>query len=264
MRFDGKRAFVTGAAGGIGSAIVAAFLDEGASVAAADARRDALESGLSRQRPHAARCMTVVLDVSDIEASGTALDRAWKRFGGLDILINCAGVYPNHPALDMAAADWDAVLDTNLRGPFFLTQNFARRLVGEGRPGHVVNITSGNAERARHGAAHYSASKAGLEMLTRTFALELAKHRIHVNSVSPGFVDVASTVSPLSPEYVAAISATIPWPRLGTPVDIAKAVLFLCSGDADWITGITLRVDGGRATGNTTLPLSRPSARQSR
>lgn len=255
-RFANRRALVTGGAGGLGSAIVERLLDEGACVAIADLRVDAIAK--LRARVDAGRTLALPLDLRDTASISPTLDRIWRELGPLDILVNCAAIYPSHAALDMSEADWDAVLGTNLRGPFFLTQGFARRLVAEGRPGHVVNITSGNAERARHGAAHYSASKAGLEMLTRTFALELAKHRIHVNSVSPGFIDVGSELSPLSPDYVAAISSTIPWPRLGRPADIAAAVAFLCSADADWVTGITLRVDGGRATGNTTLPLSRP------
>ncbi len=254
-RFANRRVLVTGGAGGIGGAIVARFVDEGARVAIADLRRDAI-TGV-QARLESGRTLAVPIDMRDIAAIEPALDRIWRELGPLDILVNCAAIYPSHSVLEMKPADWDSVLGTNLRGPFFLTQGFARRLVAEERPGHVVNITSGNAERARHGATHYSASKAGLEMLTRTFALELAKHRIHVNSVSPGFIDVASELSPLSAEYVAAISATIPWPRLGRPEDIAAAVAFLCSADADWVTGITLRVDGGRATGNTTLPTSK-------
>ena len=203
------------------------------------------------------RTLALPMDVRNVGLFEAALDRVWGGLGPLDILINCAAIYPSHTVLEMSEVDWDAVLNTNLRGSFFLTQAFARRLVSEERPGHIVNITSGNAERARIGAAHYSASKAGLEMLTRTFALELAQHRIHVNSVSPGFIDVGSELSPLSSEYVKAITATIPWPRLGQPSDIAAAVMFLCCADAEWVTGITLRVDGGRATGNTVLPSSR-------
>lgn len=254
-RFDGRRVLVTGAAGGIGSAIVERFHQEGAAVVIADLRQAAIDKVQSRTGRE--RTLALPLDLRETTMFGKALDRAWREMGPLDVLVNCGAIYPSHSVLDMSEADWDNVLGTNLRGAFFLTQGFARRLVAEGRPGHVVNITSGNAERARIGAAHYSASKAGLEMLTRTFALELAKHRIHVNSVSPGFIDVGSELSPLSAEYVDAISATIPWPRLGRPADIAAAVAFLCSADADWVTGITLRVDGGRATGNTTLPNSR-------
>jgi NAD(P)-dependent dehydrogenase (short-subunit alcohol dehydrogenase family) len=253
--FSGRRALVTGGAGGIGSAIVERFVAEGADVAIADLRPEAIAR--VQERIGQDRTLAVPIDMRKTGSFDAALNRVWRELGPLDILVNCAALYPSNNVLDMSESDWDAVLNTNLRGAFFLTQAVARRLVTEKRPGHVVNITSGNAERARIGAAHYSASKAGLEMLTRTFALELAPHRIHVNSVSPGFIDVASEVNPLAPEYVKAISATIPWPRLGKPSDIASAVLFLCSNDADWITGITLRVDGGRATGNTVLPSSR-------
>ena len=254
-RFSGRRALVTGGAGGLGAAIVERFHAEGAGVAIADLRPEAIagvQERLGRERTFA-----LPMDVRNVGSFEAALDHVWSGLGPLDILVNCAAIYPSHTVLEMSESDWDAVLNTNLRGSFFLTQAFARRLVAEERLGHIVNITSGNAERARVGAAHYSASKAGLEMLTRTFALELAKHWIHVNSVSPGFIDVGSELSPLSPEYVKAISATIPWPRRGQPADIAAAVLFLCSADAEWVTGITLRVDGGRATGNTDLPSSR-------
>ena len=154
----------------------------------------------------------------------------------------------------MGEADWDAVLETNLKGPFLVSQAFARRLIERERPGAIVNITSGRAHRARFGAAHYSASKAGLEMLTRSLALELAQNYIRVNAVSPSFIDTQSPLSATTAAYADAIQATRPWPRHGTPEDIAQAVAYLCSDEAEWITGTTLRVDGGRSTGDFKLP----------
>jgi NAD(P)-dependent dehydrogenase (short-subunit alcohol dehydrogenase family) len=120
----------------------------------------------------------------------------------------------------------------------------------------VVNIGSGASTRARRGAAHYCVSKAGLDMLTKAFALEMAEHAIHVNAVAPGFIEVDSEVNPLRPEYVAAIRGGQPWPRPGTPDDVAAAVAYLVGEDSGWVTGVVLPVDGGAGTGNAALPLS--------
>lgn len=253
-RFDEKRVLVTGAATGLGLAIAGRFLDEGARVAMSDLRRSALDEGASTLDVDPDRITTVVFDVREAQAVGTGVEAAVDAFGGLDILVNNAGLYPSHGVLDMDEAAWDAVVETNLKGPFLVSQAFARHRVEQRQPGAIVNISSGSAQRARFGAAHYSASKAGLEMLTRSFALELARHRIRVNAVSPSFIDTGSPLSPPVAEYADAIQATRPWPRPGTPEDIAQAVAYLCSDEAEWITGTTLRVDGGRSTGDFSLP----------
>jgi len=248
---------VTGAASGIGLATSRLFLEEGAEVAMADFRGEVVErarTGLRRTE----RSLSLAVDVRDRAGVEAAVDRAWQALGGLDTLVGCAGIYPSHPLLEMAEADWDAVLDTNLKGPFLVTQAFARRLVhAKAAWGHVVHITSGAALRARPGAAHYCSSKAGLEMLIRALALELAPHGIRVNAVSPGYVDVNSEVNPLSDEYKRAIKETIPLGRAGRPDDIAEAVAYLCTEAAEWVTGSIFRVDGGSAAGTTSLPLSR-------
>ena len=137
------------------------------------------------------------------------------------------------------------------------SRSVVRRWIDQGVKGHIVNITSGAALRARPGAAHYSTSKAALEMLTRAFALEMAPYHIHVNGVSPGFFDVSSGVNRISRDYVEALVRTIPWGEAGQPADIAEAVLFLCGRGASYITGEILRVDGGYSTGTNSLPLSR-------
>lgn len=253
--FDNRKVLVTGAAGGIGKAIVRMFLTQGARVALMDFRADVLESvrhGVGMQE----RTIGIVADVSDQDSVHNALDAAWHAFGRLDTLVNAAGLYPSKPVLDMSEEDWDTVLDTNLKGPFLVSRGFARRLVEQRSPGHIVNITSGAALRARPGAAHYCTSKAGLEMLTKAMALELAPHHIHVNAVSPGYVEVGSEINALSKNYVQVISSTIPWGRVGHPADIAQAVAFLCSDAAEWITGASLQVDGGSGAGNPSLPLS--------
>jgi 3-oxoacyl-[acyl-carrier protein] reductase len=219
-RLAGRSAFVTGAAGGLGQGIASLFLAEGASVASAD-----LHAVPERRTAGGAsgREIGIQLDVRDGRAVQAAIDEAWTAFGSLDILVNCAGVYPSSPVLELSEEAWD--------------------------------ITSGAALRARPGAAHYCTSKAGLEMLTRAFALELAPHRIHVNAVSPGFFDVAAGAQRPSREYAEALVRTIPWGEGGRPQDIAEAVLFLCTKASSYITGASLRVDGGYSTGTNALPL---------
>lgn len=250
-----RTVLVTGATGGIGGAIARWFLDDGASVVLSDrdgARCAALAESLSARD----RVDVLAADLSDPAAVRSRARTAWERTGPPDVLVNAAGVYPSRTLLEMDDADWRHVLGVNLDGPFALATEFARALVAEGRPGCVVNITSGAGERARRGAAHYCTSKAGLTMLTKALALELAEHRIRVNAVSPGFIAVDSEVNPLRPEYVRAIEAGRPLPRPGTPEDVASAVGYLCSDAAGWITGSTLTVDGGVGAGSAALPMS--------
>lgn len=251
-------AFVTGAASGIGRACAAAFAAAGARVALADVRQVAVEQA-ANQLDAGASVRAYRMDVRDPSSVESTLSNAWEQLGPLDILVNAAGLYPSDPLLSMGEDAWDRVLDTNLKGPFLCVGAFAHRLVPERRPGAVVNLSSGSARRARRGAAHYCTSKAGLEMLTKSQALELAEHSIRVNAVAPGFVRVDSEVNPLSGEYVAAISRGVPLGRVGEPRDIASAVLFLCSDEAAWITGAVLCVDGGSGAGDARLPLSWPA-----
>lgn len=241
--FQGRRAFVTGAAGGIGSAISRLLTQRGATVARCDAR----------EGPN----VRITFDVRDRAAIERAFDLAEQQLGGVcDLLVNAAGIYPSDTLLEMTEDAWDRVLDTNAKSVFLVSQEFCRRLVARVQPGSIVNISSSAADRARRGAAHYSASKAAVELLTRSFALEFAEHRIRVNAVSPGFVEVNSEVNPLSDAYVEAITRTIPLGRPGSPEDIARVAVFLSSNQAEWVTGTSFRVDGGSQAGTLALPVS--------
>ncbi|MFF1834664.1 SDR family NAD(P)-dependent oxidoreductase [Streptomyces sp. NPDC058231] len=250
-----RRVLVTGAGGGIGAAIARRLHADGAQVILADLRADRIgpvAAGMARPED----AVPLEVDLTDRGALPAFVDTAWDVWDGLDILVNAAGLYPSAPLLEMTDDQWDGVIDVNLSAVFSLSRAFARRLVAAGAGGHIVNISSGASTRARRGAAHYCTSKAGLDMLTKAFALELAEHSIHVNAVSPGFIEVDSEVNPLGADYVRSIRGGQPWPRAGVPEDIAGAVAYLCGDDAGWITGASLTVDGGAGTGNAALPLS--------
>ena len=251
--FAGTRVVVTGAGGIFGRRIAAAFAKAGARLCLSDPRPEILERlpgelGLARD--------ATLLHATELRQDGSILDlvrlveRAW---GAPDVLINNAGVYPRGHLLDIPADEWDRIMDVNLRAPFLLTREMARLMIGAGVRGSVVNITSGAARNVRTGSVPYSTSKAALERLTAGLALELARHRIRVNAVSPGFAP-GSTVSPLSPSYVEAMLARIPLGRASGPDDAPSAILFLCSAQASFITGATLAVDGGNSLGTIDPP----------
>jgi 3-oxoacyl-[acyl-carrier protein] reductase len=247
----GRRAVVTGGTGGIGGAIASALTTAGASLAIADMRKPkSMPEGIG----------FVSLDVRQAGGVPTTFGAAEAALGGpIDILVNAAGIYHCDPILEMAEEAWDRVLYVNLKGMFLVSQKCCRRLVTHRLAGAIVNITSGAAELARVRAAHYCTSKAGAEMLTRAFALEFSEHNIWVNAVSPGYVEVNSEMNPLSIAYVETITKTIPRGRAGTPDDIARVVVFLCSQETERVTGASWRADAGSRAGTPGLPLSRPT-----
>ncbi len=253
-----RHVVVTGGASGIGKGTARRFASAGDIVTLVDFRADALATALAEVEAEGAlRPGTIVSDLRDPHAAESVVADAWAR-APIDVLVSAAGVYPATPFLELDAEIWDSVLDLNLRAPVLLTVALARRAIAEARKPVVVNIGSGAALRARPGAAPYSTSKAGLEMATRASALELGPHGIRVNAVSPGFVAVASEVNRVTEEYASAVSPN-PLGRVGEPDDIARAVFWLASDDASWVTGTVLRVDGGSSTGALGLPLSWPS-----
>jgi len=250
-RFADRVALVTGGANGLGRAIVGAFLDEGARVGILDLAEATAFAG--RDGVHA-----IVGDVADPAVAAGAVTAVVERFGRLDVLVNDAAAYPDAPVLEMPVDEWRRVLDVNVTGAFATCQAFARHCAERGAEGAaIVNITTGSVRSPRPAGAAYSASKAALETLSKVLALELGPHGVRVNVVSPGYIDVRgwSDAFPdrASDELRDALVRSIPLGRAGHPLDIAQAVLFLCSDAASHVTGAVLDVDGGSLAGRFTL-----------
>lgn len=255
MANAGRSVLVTGAAEGIGFAIASRFTSAGDRVALLDLDSAKLEQAVERLRAEGRDVFGQRVDVRAGAAVQQAVDEAVRRFGRLDVAVSNAGIYPNRPVLELEEDEWDQVLDTNLKGTYLVTRAAARQMVAQGEGGKICTIASGAHLLGRVGAAHYCASKAGLVLYSKVLAMELAEHRVNVNVVSPGFVDVGDRLG-VSAVYRETISKTIPWGRTGRADDIAKAVFFVCSTDADFITGAVLSVDGGSSAGRFHLPRS--------
>jgi 3-oxoacyl-[acyl-carrier protein] reductase len=213
-------------------------------IAAAEAVAAALDSTAGTARPYH-------LDVRSAEEIAAVLDKVTSELGVPVGLVNNAGIYPDHGILDMPEAAWDAVLDTNLKGTFLCSQAFARQRLGVGGGGAIVNLASTAAFSARVGAAHYSASKAGVVMLTKSLAQELGPHGIRVNAVAPGLIEVRD--DQVSEAYRDRFLAMIPRGRTGRAPDVAGVVGFLLSDAADYVNGECTAVDGGFLTGRALL-----------
>jgi 3-oxoacyl-[acyl-carrier protein] reductase len=254
--FEGRRVLVTGAGSGIGRGIATAFVRAGAWVAAVDVAGDRVKAVAAELSEGPGRGFGVVGDIRTAEAVERIVTEAVGHLGRIEVLVNNAAVYPNCPVIEMPEEQWDAVIDTNLKGTFLMSRAVARRMVADRLQGHVVNIASGAYQSARRGASHYCASKAAVVMFSKVLAQELAEHRIHVNVVSPGLIDVGRR-GDVNPTYRDALITTIPWGRPGQPAEIAEAVLFLSSRHAEYITGTVIDVNGGAAAGRFFLPYSR-------
>jgi 3-oxoacyl-[acyl-carrier protein] reductase len=242
MKLKGRVALVTGAAQGIGRSIAEALAKEGADVIISDINIDAAKvtaNEIGKLGVKAVAIKTNVADAGDVAAS---VAQAVKEFGKIDILINNAGITKDNLLIRMKDEDWDAVLSVNLRSMFLCTKAIAP-LMMKNRWGRIVNIASIVGEMGNFGQANYSAAKAGAIGLTKTVARELASRGITCNAIAPGFIDTAMTQK-LSDDVKKRLSEQIPLTRLGTPEDIAKAVVFLCA-DADYITGQVINVNGG-------------------
>ena len=258
----GRNVLVTGGAGRIGSAIVAACAELGDRVVATDYSGDGLAAMTAALGASAGSVTTIAADITEEAEVERIVATALDSLGQIDILVNCAGIFPNSPVVAMATAEWDRVYAVNVRAPFMLSRAVGRQMLDKQIKGSIVNISSGAGSSARTGGAHYCGSKAALEMLTEVLAIELGPSGIRVNAVAPGLI-VDGVLQEPAPEgtsdYVATLLKGIPLRRTGRPEDIANTVAFLCSEQATWISGSIFGVNGGSQAGRTHLPPSAPA-----
>ncbi len=247
--FAGRKVVLTGACGVVGRWIADAFAGVGARLCLSD--RD--EDGLARQADRLGLAKsgglthkTELTDSASVDALVAAVAKSWEA---PDIVINNAGVYPSGFLLDIDAAEWDRIMDINLRAPFLVSRGMAKLMIAAKVKGSIINISSGAARKMRRTVAPYCLSKTALDRLTKGFAIELADYGIRVNAVEPGFAP-GSTASPLTETHVAATHSQIPLGRGSSPTDAANAIMFLASSKATYITGATLGGDGGNSIGS--------------
>ena len=240
---NNRTALVTGASRGIGRACALALAKAGARVAVAARQTDKLEEVAGEIRALGGEAFVVPMDLSAPDSIKEAATRVAKEFGRIEILINNAGLTRDSLAMRMKREDWDIVIQTNLSGAFFTIQQVLPGMIRE-RWGRIVNIASVVGESGNAGQANYGASKAGLIGLTKSLAQEVASRNVTVNAVAPGFIETDMTAK-LSDEQKVKIVEAVPLRRIGTAEDVASAVRFLASGEASYITGHVLDVNGG-------------------
>ncbi len=245
MGLQGRVVVVTGSARGIGKAAVTALAREGAKVVVTDIDSSAIDSTVSELRAEGAEAIGLVADVCDAQQVQSLGDRVKTEFGRLDILVNNAGFTRDKYLTKMADQEWDSVVNTILRGAYLMTKT-ALPMMMERKWGRVINISS-RAHLGNPGQTNYAAAKAGLIGFTRSLALEQGKFNITANAIAPGFIETELVKAlPTYERLRDAALARNPLPRLGSPEDIANAIVFLASDRAGYITGETLHVTGGR------------------
>ncbi|MGG2053495.1 3-oxoacyl-[acyl-carrier-protein] reductase [Lysinibacillus pakistanensis] len=243
-KLEGKVVVVTGASRGIGRAIALKLADEGAKVVVNYSGSQAkAEEVVARIQENGGEAIAVQASVSQSEEVTALIDTAVKTFGSLDILVNNAGITRDNLLMRMKEDEWDDVLNTNLKGVFLCTKAVTRQMMKQ-RAGRIINISSIVGVAGNAGQANYVAAKAGVIGLTKTTAKELASRNILVNAIAPGFIETEMT-DQLPEELKQGMLTQIPLAKLGQPEDIAKAVAFLASDDANYMTGQTLHIDGG-------------------
>ena len=248
QRLKGRVAIVTGASSGIGQGIAERLAREGANILIdyVGGHPEGAQATLKVVEAAGAKGCILQADVSRVEETQKMVDEAWKVFGSADILVNNAGMEHKSSFWDTTEQDYDRVLGVNLKGPFFLTQAFVRKLLAAKKKGCVINISSVHEDMAFPGFATYCVSKGGLRMLMRDLAVELGPSGITVNNIAPGAIATPINTALLEDKpKLNALLANIPLGRLGTPEDVASIVAFLASNEADYVNGATFTVDGG-------------------
>lgn len=240
-----RAALVTGAGGGIGRGTALELADDYA-IAVNDIDEESARETAAEIRDDGGKAVSVPGDVADSETVEAIVAETASELGSIEVLVNNAGIETVYPFVELPEADWDRVLDVNLKGQFLLSQAVVERMIADGIEGAVVNVSSYHDTVPRTEKIHYDISKAGVKMLTKDMALELAEYGINVNCVAPGVIE-----SPMNAEILASEERTeamhdrVPWGRMGRPEDVANVVAFLVSDAASYLTGVRIPVDGG-------------------
>ena len=246
-RLVGKVAAITGGNQGIGLGIAQRFIQEGAAVSICyRAKKEDAEKVAAELRSGGGKAVAIQADVSKLNESPRYISETVTQLGGLDILVNNAGVEKNASFWDVTEADYDAVMNVNLKGLFFMTQAAARYWMQAKRPGKVINISSVHEELPFPHFASYCASKGGVKMLARTLSIELAPYNITINNIAPGAIETPINKNLLNNQKeLNSLLENIPLRRLGKPEDVAAVAAFLAADESNYVTGTTFVVDGG-------------------
>jgi NAD(P)-dependent dehydrogenase (short-subunit alcohol dehydrogenase family) len=245
ITLSGRNALVTGASSGLGRYFANVLAQAGASVAVAARRKESLEDVRDQIRGTGGNSIAIAMDVTDASSVASAVAEMTARLGSLDILVNNAGITVTKPFLEIAETEWDRVVGTNLNGVFLVAQAAARAMKAQGSGGVILNIASILGLRVAGQVAPYIASKAGVVHLTRAMALELARHRIRVNALCPGYIETDLNRDFFASEIGRALINRIPQRRLGKQEELKGPLLLMCSDAGSYMTGAVLAVDGG-------------------
>lgn len=243
MHLEDKVAIITGAARGIGFSIARMFSEQGATSIIIDLDQEAVDAAVQKIDDMGNKSIGFKADVTNADEIASLFKEIHKNFGKIDILVNNAGITKDGLLMKMKEADWDAVINVNLKGTFICTQKICRYMM-KNRSGSIINIASVIGLMGNAGQANYAASKGGIIALTKSSAKEFASRNIRVNAVAPGFIQTEMTEK-LPQEIIDNYSAAIPLSRMGETKDVANLCIFLASDEASYITGQTIQVDGG-------------------